>query len=95
MARRVLKPLTPLLVGLVAVVLGFLAIGPSFADTDRPVPSSVHLAPATPDSVAPHRRTGFRGSAPPPRRRPGLRSPRKAVDPGPILCASCMAPPGS
>jgi hypothetical protein len=101
MARRVLKPLTPLLVGLVALVLGFLAIGPSFADSEAPIPSS-STSTVAPDSVAPTAAptqsalpeemipTGAPTSKPPkPPKAP------KTVDPGPMACASCMAPPGS
>ena len=48
MSRRVAKPLVPLLVALVALVLGFLAMGTSFADEPAvsPAPTVTQNAPS-------------------------------------------------
>ncbi len=87
MTRRVLKPLLPLLVGLAAVVLGFLASGSSSAaeSPSRVPPEMVTTGPAT---VQPRddetTQPGGGGHQPP--TRPG-------ATPSEGDCASCVHPP--
>ena len=105
MARRALKPLTPLLVALVAIVLGFLAVGPSFAGTgdvppsDGPIPASTTSVSATPQvpvapSAVPSQTVLPEERVPTGPPAPKPKSP-KTVEPSSMACASCMAPPGS
>jgi hypothetical protein len=91
MARRALKPLTPLLVGLAALVLGFLAIGTSFAGTGPGTGGPSTVAPV--DGPIPATRSV---SAPP--NQPAPLAPVTAGTPGTINygpkdCVSCMGPP--
>jgi hypothetical protein len=100
MARRALKPLTPLLVALVALVLGFLAVGPSFADTapsDGPIPASTPSVPVSdaPPAAVPSETPLPAETAPASTSAPKPPKAPKTVDPGPVACASCMAPPGA
>lgn len=107
MARRALKPLTPLLIALVAVILGFLAIGPSFADTGGVAPAggltpgsttSVPTGPQVPPAppAAGPAQTALREEKAPAAGKPAAKpKPPKSVEPTPVGCASCMAPPGS
>ena len=105
MARRVLKPLTPVLVTLVAVVIGFLTIGPSFAGTGAPSDGPV---PAPPVSVATSATVPTQSAQPaatptqsvlPAETVPTASPTRKPkVTPQPAAsgahCSSCLAPPG-
>lgn len=87
MTRRMLLPLLPLLVGLVAVVLGFLASGSSAAaeTPSRVAPEMVTTGPAT---VQPRNdetaQPGGGGHQPPAR---PVATPPKGD------CASCVHPP--
>jgi hypothetical protein len=107
MARRVLKPLTPVLVTLVAVILGFLTIGPSFAGPGGvigedggggPKSGTSSTAPLSPSPAAPAAPNPPAASATP---SPSASASTAPVNPpekaeateGPKDCASCMLPP--
>jgi hypothetical protein len=96
MARRLPKPLVPVLVGVSAVTLALLAISPSFAELSQPVdplstPSATTPAPATP---APTSTTTWSGDLPVPSlttKLDPIRDPRPQSPVG--VCGDCLGQP--
>jgi hypothetical protein len=88
MTRRALKPLLPLLVGLVAVLLGFLAGGTSSAAEapSRVPPARISTGPATAPPQVDETAGVGNGN--------GNQSPtRPGASPTDGDCASCVHPP--
>lgn len=101
MSRRALKPFAPLLVGLIAVVLGFLAIGPSFADTGvAPVDGPIATIAPSPSPAASPAASPASPVVPPspvvvsPSTSKPPKAPKTDASYGPKDCPSCMVPPG-